>query len=236
MAATRRYRRDTSKLPTAAPKHRRHYSRPALGIVVLACLASCSAPSATPQGDGAKLVFATLQLLTADGSQICVDSGTTGQPLSVYRTMASNPPGGIKPIWFVPATLKPPPELSNADLYRGAQAEGPAHIDQPGNATAVLPSKAQAELDRAAWILSQRDPDPSVTIPGTWGLNGVQSRWWLRNRVSRRCAPNYKLSNPVTVNNIGFISVTAGHWGTTYAFTRKDKDWVVRAQWSNWLY
>lgn len=215
-----------------------HTSRQKKAIWLLACLSAsaCAAPIGVPLSDDEKLVRATLQVLSADGSQICVDASTTGRPLSVYRIMASNPPAGVKPVWFVPASLKPPQALSDAELYRGAQADGTAHIDQPGNMTAVLPSRAQAQLDRAAWILSERDPNPTVTISPSWGLVGVKPRWWLRNRLSRHCAPNYQISDPVTANNIGYVTVTAEHWGTTYAFTRSGSDWVARAQWSNWLY
>jgi len=211
-----------------------------LGFATLPALclgvAACSMPDLAPQNDEEKLVAATLLMLSGRGQPVCVDATTIGQPLSVFRTLTSNPPpGATPPAWFLPDRFRPPAALSGADLYRGAQADGAVHIDQPTNGTRAVAQPAQLMLDRAAWLLSAQEADRAVTIAPSW-QPAIKARWWLRNRVSRHCSPTYHVSNPVRARDIGFVTVTADHWGTTYAFKRDGNGWVARAQWSNWLY
>jgi hypothetical protein len=198
--------------------------------------AACSVPAHVPQNDEEKLVQATLAMLSGRGEPVCVDADTIGRPLSVFRTITSNPPpGAAPPAWHLPERFSPPAALTQAELFRGAQTEGAVHIDQPTNGTPVVAKPAQAMLDRAAWLLSSQEADRAVTIAPAW-LPGIKARWWLRNRVSRHCSPTYHISNPVRARNIGFVTVTGDHWGTTYAFKRDGAGWVAGAQWSNWLY
>jgi hypothetical protein len=199
-------------------------------------LAACGAPDQAPRNDEDKLIQATLGLLSGKGQPLCVDATTVGHPLSVFRSIASNPPpGSTPPAWFLPARFSPPAALSGADLYRGAQSDGAVHIDQPINGAAVVTTPAQAMLDHAALRLSAHDTDRPVTISPSW-LPGIKARGWLRNRVSWHCSPNYQISNPIRARDIGFVTVTANHWGTTYAFKRSGSGWAARAQWSVWLY
>lgn len=199
-------------------------------------LAACTASHATPQDDEEKLVQATLRMLSGRGEPLCVDATTVGQPLSVFRTLTTNPPpGAAPPVWFLPARFGPPVGPSGADLVRSAQAEGTVHIDQPTNSTLPVATPAQAMLDRAASRLAVEEADRTVTITPSW-QPGIKARWWPRNRISRHCSPTYHISNPVRARDIGFVSVTGDHWGTTYAFKRSGADWVARAQWTNWLY
>ncbi|MDB5581812.1 MAG: hypothetical protein JWR80_6988 [Bradyrhizobium sp.] len=199
-------------------------------------LAACSVPDKAPRDDEEKLVQAALGMLNGKGEPVCVDATTVGGPLSVFRSIASNPPpGAAPPAWFLPTGFSPTAALSAADLYRGARADGAVHIDQPTNGTSVVSMPAQAMLDRAAWLLSAQDADRRITIAPSW-QPGIKARWWLRNRVSRHCSPNYQISNPVRARDIGFVTVTADHWATTYAFKRSGSGWAARAQWSNWIY
>ena len=207
-------------------------------IATLSCFGTvgCS-PDQAPLRDDERLVLATLQLLTAPGIAVCVDADTAGRPLAVFRMMSSNPSQGVKPLaWFVPAALKPPSGPSNSELFRGGQADSAVHIDQPANSTPPLRPELQVALNRAAWILSARETDQDVKITPAWAVPGVKARWWLRNRISSHCTPNYQISDPVVAGRLGFVTVTGDHWGTTYAFTRHGADWIARAQWSNWLY
>lgn len=210
-----------------------------LSIAALACLgvAACTGSGAVPQTDREKIVFETLKLLTVPGQAVCVDAATAGRPLDVYRTMTSNPPRGLKlPVWYVPAGLKPTSALSVAQLYRTTQTQAAVHIDQPANATPQLVPELQAQLDRNAWIMSSQAANQKVMISPDWPVSGLRARWWLRNRVSFHCTPNFRISNPVVVRNVAYVTVTADHWGTTYALARQGAGWAVRAQWSNWLY
>jgi hypothetical protein len=245
MTRTGHFKEDCAGAPrTAVPEVLDCFAiRKALGAVRLAALpllclgaTSCDTPNQIPQSDEEKLVQATLTMLSGRGQPVCVDATTIGRPLSVFRAIASNPPPGTAaPAWYLPERFRPPAGLSGGDLYRGAQADGAVHIDQPTNGTLVVSKPAQAMLDRAAWLLSAQEADRAVTIAPSW-LPGIKARWWLRNRVSQHCSPTYHISNPVRARDIGFVSVTGDHWGTTYAFKRKGADWVARSQWSNWLY
>lgn len=211
-----------------------------IGLTLLPALclgaAACSPPAQAPLNDEEKLVLATIRMLSGRGEPVCVDATTVGRPLSVFRTITSNPPpGATPPAWYLPERFSPPPALTQAELYRGAQTDGAVHIDQPTNGTRVVAGPAQVMLDHAAWLLSSQEADRPVTIAPSW-LPGIKARWWLRNRISRHCSPTYHISNPVRARDIGFVTVTGDHWGTTYAFKRDGTGWVARAQWSNWLY
>lgn len=199
-------------------------------------LASCSTQPPPPQTE-TQLVTTVLQLLATGSHGVCVDNATSGHPLQVFWSTAHNRPAGMEPpAWFEPAPLRPTPALSDRELLQTIKSDPAIHINQPVNATATLPPARQAELNRAAWMLAtQSDGQPIEDLAGL-KVPGVSARWWLRNRLSTHCAPNYRLSNPVYSNNIGFITVVADHWATTYALTPDRQTWVVSGQWSNWIY
>ena len=199
-------------------------------------LSACSGADHLPKNSDEKLIQATLAMLDGKGEPLCVDEKTVGHPLAVFKSIASNPSAAAAPpTWFAPARFSPPAKLSSADLYRDELGDGAVHLDQPANTGSEVGASDRATLDRAAFSLSKDKADRSVTISQSW-QKGMKARWWLRNRVSNHCSPNYHLSNPVHANDLGFVTVTANHWGTTYAFKRNGADWVATAQWSNWLY
>lgn len=205
-------------------------------LVSMAALAACSVNDRAPMDDDEKLIQATIAMLDGKDEPVCIDEKTVGRPLSVFHTITSNlPPGARAPGWFLPARFSPPDPLSNDEVYRGAQIEGSVLIDQPTNNVEPVSRAEQAKLHRAATLLSREPADHTILISESW-QPGIKVRWWLRNRLSSRCTPNYHISNAINARDIGFVSVTADHWGTTYAFRRTDKGWVVAAQWSNWLY
>lgn len=210
-----------------------------MGLAAMSCLvlAACTGSGAAPRTDSEKVVYETLKLLTGPGQAICVDAATAGRPLDIFRTMTTNPPSGLKlPVWYAPAGLKPTSALSIKQLYRTTQTQAAVHIDQPANATAELSPALQSQLDRNARIMASYRAEKTVMISPDWPVGGLKARWWLRNRVSFHCTPNYRISDPVVVRNTAFVTVTADHWGTTYALARQGAGWAVRAQWSNWLY
>lgn len=204
--------------------------------VPMLSLAGCTGTDKSPVDSDEKLIQAALTMLDGQGEPLCVDAKTVGHPLSVFRASASNASRTVAPrTWFAPARFSPPRGLSTTDIYRGGQADDTVHLDQPTNTGPELGERDRLMLDRAASSLSMNEANRSITIWPSWQA-GMKARWWLRNRVSRHCTPNYHLSNPVRSNDIGFVTITANHWGTTYAFKRKGADWVVTAQLSNWLY
>lgn len=142
---------------------------------------------------------------------------------------------GRAPTWLVPARFSPPSKLSSTELYRGELADGAVHLDQPANTGSEVGARDRTILDRAASLLSKNEADRSVMILPSWQKD-LKARYRLRNRVSNRCSPNDHRSNPVRSSDIGFVIITASHWGTTYAFKPIGADWVATAQWSNWLY
>jgi hypothetical protein len=218
---------------------RRALAAAGVSIAALLCvvLAGCTGSGAMPKTDSEKVVFETLKLLTAPGEAICVDAATAGRPLDVFHTMVSNPPPGLQlPVWYVPARLKPTTALSIAQLYDSTQKQASVHIDQPANNTAQLLPALQTQLDRNAWIMSSLGRTKKVMISPDWPVGGLKARWWLRNRISSHCQPNFRIANPIVVRNVAFVTVTADHWGTTYALARQGAGWAIRAQWSNWLY
>lgn len=219
-----------------ATRHGKGTAKLSVALAVGLALAGCGASESLPRTDGEKLVQATLGMLSGNGAPLCVDARTVGRPLAVFRSITLNPPRGSRPPdWYVPDLLKPPPPVPSGVLVRSARGDGTVQIDQPTNATAPLPPRVQARLNRAANSLSLQAADQTVTILPSW-KSGIKARWWLRNRISRHCSPNYQISNPVTAANIGYVSVKGEHWGTTYAFARRESGWVATAQWRNWLY
>ena len=219
------------------------FGKAAAGAVKLAVLSlgglvlsGCSG-NPTPRSDEDKLVLATLILLAAKGETVCVDNRTAGHPLTVFATMMNNRPDGLKPLrWFQPTGLRPLAAMSNGDLMRSARSDATVHINQPANASPPIDPVIQAAIDHDAAVLARRANDRQVIGFDAWHVRGVQARWWLLNRFTPRCFPNYRITNPAVGPDVGFVSVTAEHWGTTYAFSRRGAEWVVTAQWSNWMY
>lgn len=200
------------------------------------CLAACTTPPAQPSDDGQRLVQAALRILASDGQPICVDNRTTGRPLAIYAAMRVAPPPSRHPLaWHVPGPLRPPPELSNRQIYRDSVGAETAHLREPDNAANRLPHAAQTWLDDNATVLSRASVGTSVTISPAWA-RGVLARWWPINRVSQHCTPTYVLSNPVWSASSGFVTVMTEHWGTTYGFDRHDGVWRPAGQWTTWLY
>ena len=210
--------------------------RIAFAAMSLSALCACQGHS-QPQTSDERVVSATLKLLASDGKPVCVDNATSGQPLGVFRTTIRNRPAGLEPpSWFAPAALRPPAALSSFELLRGAQVDSNVHITQPANSSSAMAAPLQDALNRSAWQLSTENASKEVSNINAWGIKGVALHSWIINRLSPRCEPNYRLSNPVSNQNVSFITVIADHWATIYAFNRRGIDWVPIAQWSNWIY
>lgn len=206
-----------------------------IGVAVMT--AGCAAQSAQPLDDSAQVVGAVVTTLASDGQHICADSRTRGQPLAIYRTMTYAPPAARRPLaWHVPGPLRPPRPLSQRDLYEDQIQGRRVYLREPGTGMVALPAEAQRQLDTAARALSISDFEAPDDVGRAYTGPNLTARWWLINRFRRDCTPTYTLTRPVIRKNVAFVSVTAGHWGTTYAVVRRDGAWKTAAQWSNWLY
>ena len=80
------------------------------------------------------------------------------------------------------------------------------------------------------------ESDGRARFRGGDAVPKARTRWWVINRIDRGCRPVYTASRPVVSGNIAFVSVLAGHWGTTYAVEKRGKSWVTTAKWRDWLY
>lgn len=206
-----------------------------LPLLLLLTCAACS--RAAPLDNNEKIVRATLMLLASEGNAVCVDNHTRGQALAIFSAMTAAPSQSLKPLaWYVPGPLRPPAAISNSDLLRDSAQGGTAHLRGPENPTLPLSAIEQSRLNRKAAALARLSEAKSVSIRSSWNLKNIATRWWPINRVSSRCSPNYVVSDPAVSGTDGFVTVTADHWGTTYAFEHRGADWIPIAQWKTWLY
>ncbi|WP_010160446.1 hypothetical protein [Sphingomonas sp. PAMC 26617] len=208
-------------------------------MVTLATLSvsACAAAPKPPFDDSQKLVRATLKVLTNDGNAICVDNRTNGRPLAIFATMAVAPAPSRRPLaWHVVAPLRSKEALTTQQLYQDTIVNRPSHIPDPGNTTASLGFLEQQRLNNAAMVLSRTGQTKIVDFVGGFGVAGVDARWWPFVRLSRKCNYKYVVSDPVWSDTTAFVTVNIEHWGTTYAFQRRNDDWIAIGQWSNWLF
>lgn len=204
-------------------------------------LSGCGAGASAPLDDDAQIVRAVLGVLTSDGRGICVDRKTRGQPLAVFRTMNEAPKASRVPLgWRPPGPLRPPVDPSAKAIWQQEMHRKPEQetlrLREPGNrGSADLPPLEQMRLNGRATALAKA-PSETVTIADGWNVPHVTARWAPRNWLSGACDPRYVLTNPVHAADMAFVTVTAGHWGTTYALEKAAGQWRPAAQWSTWLY
>ena len=204
--------------------------------IMLVGITSCSRGS-DADGDDKGINDALLRTLTSDGTEICVDSGTYGEPLAVFRTMKLAPDAVRRLLhWSAPDALKLGRVLTNRELVddelRGGQSKLPEFVQDKTR----LSLPAQAQLNALADMASLVTPEPGVRLHNSAAAPLAKVRWWPLNRVGHRCDAVHTVSKPVIKRGIAFVTVTAAHQGTTYAFRKSGADWATIAKWSNWLY
>ncbi|MFT4025266.1 MAG: hypothetical protein QM676_00460 [Novosphingobium sp.] len=197
----------------------------------------CGGGGAGAGDDGAQVLHALAATLTADRKSVCVDSETVGDPLTIYRTMMALP-ATERPVlnWHQPAPLRPPVEPSGKRVFDGELRSDQIFLRLPAQTTAVLAPDQQRALDGAAKRLALATDNHARTVTPWSGAPLVEPHWWGFNRLNRACSPRYAFSHPVVAKDFAFVSVTAGHWGTIYAFSKQPGGWTTVGQWSNWLY
>ncbi|MBJ6120481.1 hypothetical protein JAO74_01615 [Sphingomonas sp. BT553] len=215
----------------------RRWQMTRIGTAMLpVALAACTVG---PGNDDAAIVRATLALLqsgrapTAPG--LCVDSRPRGAALAIFRTMRMTTEPDERP-WRLPAPLGTPPRVVGRQLFDDATGRDRLRIREPDAETAELPRETQARFDAAARALSLADRSESFAMNDDIAPAGMAVRWWLMNRIMRGCERTFVLSRIARNDRIGFITVTADHWGTTYAVERATDGWRVTGQWDKWLY
>lgn len=194
--------------------------------------------TAAPIDDDGRIVRATLALLASGRTgdePLCVDDRTRGEPLAIFRTMRAQTAEGDRH-WRHAAPLRALGRVSGRALFDDAIGRNRLRIAEPQSIAAALPATDQRRLDAAATSLALVGDSSAVTIGVAEAPPGVSARWWALNRFRTGCARHYLLSRVVRSGDTGFVTVTADHWGTTYAVERAGETWRVTAQWNSWLY
>lgn len=199
--------------------------------------ASCASSSASPTNDHAKVVQALMTLLSANNTKVCVDGATHGAPLAIFRDMMTAPEAARKPLaWHAPTPLRPPAPLTGRQIFNDVFAADRALIAPPFGNGDRLPVLKQVQYNAAAQSLLISGDVESTSIQNSPTTPTIHARWWALNRIWSECTAIYTVSHPVVGGKIAFVSVTASHWGTTYAFQQDRGVWSPTAQWTNWLY
>jgi hypothetical protein len=206
-------------------------------VAATVMLTGCVDASSTAADDRTQVMQSLLSVLTADGKPACVDARTRGKPLAIFRTMMVAPDPARRPLaWFVPQPLRPQGMLSSQQLFDDQFRSERVVLTKPRRPAQALPNDLQGQLNAAAGQLSLDQEEDRLAISDSQAAPLAKVRWWVRNRFDQTCSPIYTISNPVIAKNVAFVSVTAGHWGTTYAFQKKGPSWATIAQWTNWIY
>lgn len=209
-----------------------------VGIAALAATALLTGCSAAPAAEDAAIVRATLALLQSDrtpaATGLCVDARPRGTALAIFRTMRMTTEPDERP-WRSPTPLGAAPRVKGRQLFEDAVGRDRLRIPEPGAPAAALPRETQLRLDAAARALSLADRSIDYVVNDDLAPPGMAVRWWLFNRL-RGCERTFVLSRIARDDAIGFVTVTADHWGTTYAVERGPQGWRVTGQWDKWLY
>lgn len=206
--------------------------------VKVALLVSLVAAGGCSRSDSTGTVMgAVLKTLTADGKSVCIDRATSGEPLAIFRTMASAPDPARRPLaWFPPNPLRSDQNLSVGRLVDDEFTDQRTVLARPKVGRQPLPLTEQRRLDAAATKLSYAQVDRDAVVTDAASVPKAHARWWVLNRLDSSCTTVYTASPPVIVGDMAFVSVLGNHWGTTYAVEKRAGVWSTTAQWSNWLY
>ncbi|HVF95533.1 MAG TPA: hypothetical protein VM900_14575 [Sphingomonas sp.] len=210
----------------------------ARGLPLLALIAPVACAPAALDDDG-RIVRATLRVLVRDrpatAPALCIDNRTRGEPLAIFRTMrASGNEHELR--WRHPAALHAATPVTQRALFEDAIGRNRLRIVEPQSTGATLSAADQRKFDTAATALAIMGKSDSVALDTGMAVPGASPRWWLLNRIHTGCDRVHVLSKIVRDAQIGFVTVSADHWGTTYAVERNGADWRVTAQWNSWLY
>lgn len=210
---------------------------PVVAIAGGLMLGGCDVAAQAPLDDTTQVMQSLLALLTADGKPVCLDGRTRGKPLAIFQTMMVAPdPARRRLAWYAPQPLRPQGMLTGRQLFDDQIRDDHVILGKPQQSARPLSNALQGQLNSAAGQLALDQAESRVSIGASPAAPLATINWWVRNRFDTECAPIYTVSDPVVAKNVAFVSVTAGHWGTTYAFHKQAAAWSPVAQWTNWLY
>lgn len=198
-------------------------------------VAGCSAMG-DASDDAREIGTAVLALVDGQSGPVCIDSVTRGEPLAIFRTMVTAPDPARRPLmWRAPTDVRSGDRLTGRELVNSQFSGLHPVLPEPRSDAPPLAGLDQMQLNALARQLSARDTQRvSLSLPK--GTTNTRVRWWGFNRVDGSCKTLVRLSNPVVAGKNGFVSVTSGHWGTTFALRREATGWKVVARWTDWLY
>jgi hypothetical protein len=206
-------------------------------IAMIIGLGGCAASGLPGEDDSGQVLHALSATLTADGAPACIDNWTQGAPLTAYRAMMAAPARSRQPLaWHEPQPLRPPTLPSGRRIFNDELRSDQILLLRPQQTGAPLSFLLQRQLNFAANRLSLMQGSKALAIEQWPGAPLAHPRWWILNRLWPVCSAVYAVSNPVVAKNVAFVSVKAGHWGTTYAFVKQGSQWKAIGQWTNWLY
>jgi len=207
----------------------------ARACVAAAALASCS--SVKPDDPPQRIIASVLKQLTSENRAICVDARTRGEPLAIFRTMIVAPDQARRPLaWRVPGTLLSPRIISAKRVASNEFSDSRTRLPLAESSTPGLPMVDQIRLNglaREAMVFDSAEQLPIASPPSA---PLAQVRWWPQNRLDSSCNAVHVLTRPVEIRDTAFVAATAGHQGTIFALEQRGAEWVVVAQWANWIY
>jgi hypothetical protein len=215
-----------------------HIRTTVTGFVVIACAMTVGCASNGDSSDDARgAAAAVIAAMTSGGrDRICIDNRTRGEPLAIFRSMTVAPDPARRPLtWQAPNRFGAAQDLSAAQLIDAEFAGNVPVLAEPPLRDAALGIEDQLQINALARQLATRTTS-SVSLGGLTVPANASVRWWPFNRLSRSCDKTYRLTDPVVIRDVAFVSVTSGHWGTTFAVRRTGGQWQPWAQWSDWLY
>lgn len=211
--------------------------RNAIALAMMgAGIGGCQA-DAGERDDNRQISAGLFRVLTSQGKAICVDAATHGEPLAIFRSMIPAPDPARRPlIWSRPAPLENGRTLTGRELVDDEFGDGRLVLPERTSASGVLSVTAQVQLNALARTASMMSSDSSARLNPAPDAPLAKVRWWIRNRFDANCGPPYTVSKPIIMRDVAFVSVTAGHRGSTYAFHKVKAVWQPVAKWSTWLY
>lgn len=216
------------------------WPRPALPVRLAAIGVALLAAGCSRQGvsDEARVVGTTLAaLIDNSGESYCVDSRTRGEPLAIFRTMIVAPDPARRPLaWRPPTKVDHGDRLTGREIVNSQFSGIHPVLPEPGQEATALAPMEQFTLNQLARQLARDRSTRSISMSGAKTSEALRVRWWGFNRADASCRRLLTVSNPIVSNDTAFISVTSGHWGTTYALRRLGGNWRPVAQWADWLY
>lgn len=205
-----------------------------LAMSVATVLGGCSA---APDNEPNRIIAPVLAQLTAGQRPICVDSRTRGEPLAIFRTMIVAPAPSRRSLgWHKPGVLLPERTIGARALVENELSDSRTRLPLAETDVPFLSMVDQLRFNGLAREAMSAGSMASTNIRAVPQAPLALVRWWPRNRFDASCGETYTISKPVVIRNFAFVSVTAGHQGTTYALESNAGRWTPVAQWANWLY